>query len=163
MNSIVIINKWRSITLKINNTSAPHAFKALLIIRPIRYTINPTIIDTTSRERWSSCHQSLRINFQQSFFRQKMKLRSSLYATSAGKLVFYHRKTFASLKTLNQHVASKGHNPAAIVEPRVKIATQPAPFQKDHKRCFFCLKASATLQESEEHMQKAHSFFIAQR
>lgn len=78
-----------------------------------------------------------------------MRLRSSLCATSAGNALSNHRKTFASLKTLTQHVVSKGHNPSAIVEPRVKAPTQPAPFQIDHKRCFFCLKTSATLQENE--------------
>jgi pre-60S factor REI1 len=43
------------------------------------------------------------------------------------------------------------------------VAKAPAVFEKNHKKCFFCEKVSRDLQENEEHMQNAHSFFIAQR
>jgi hypothetical protein len=73
------------------------------------------------------------------------------------------RKTFASLNTLNQHVQSKNHNPHAPIDLRPKVAKAPVLFEKNYKKCFYCLRVSRDLQENEEHMQTAHSFFIAQR
>lgn len=73
------------------------------------------------------------------------------------------RKQFASANTLKQHVQSKGHNPNAIVEPKIKAEKVQTVFKKDHTRCLFCLETSATLEENESHMQSQHSFFIAQK
>lgn len=58
------------------------------------------------------------------------------------------RKTFASASTLNQHVASKKHNPNAIIEIREKAPKIPTPFEKNYKKCFYCLKVSRDLQEN---------------
>jgi len=74
------------------------------------------------------------------------------------------RKTFASSKTLTQHVVSKGHNATMIVEERMpQQPAAPIPFVKNQLKCLFCESVSTDLSANEEHMQVSHSFFIPQK
>ena len=60
---------------------------------------------------------------------------------SAGTLPNLYRKKFASIKTLDQHVQSKKHNPQAlphqesVESSKVKKTTV---FRKNNKACLFC-------------------------
>jgi hypothetical protein len=74
------------------------------------------------------------------------------------------RKTFASSKTLTQHVVSKGHNATMIVEERIPPQpAAPVPFIKNQLKCLFCDLVSKDLITNEEHMQVLHSFFVPQK
>lgn len=73
------------------------------------------------------------------------------------------RKQFASAQTLNQHVASKGHNPHIPLEIREKVVPVPLVFAKDAKKCLFCSAVAGSADENERHMEAAHGFFIAQK
>ncbi len=74
------------------------------------------------------------------------------------------RKTFASSKTLTQHVVSKGHNATMIVEERLpQQPAAPAPFIKNQLKCLLCELVSTDLSANEEHMQVSHSFFVPQK
>lgn len=80
---INIIYKCRY-TSQTNNISARPARTHSIQTRPIKYTISQTIIAITSNVKWSNCHQSPSLSFQQSSHKPKIKSLINCNAINVG-------------------------------------------------------------------------------